>query len=259
VQRTKLIAETGNATEFFYRAWQYESAGDLKQSFVERLRQFPRQPDLLVYGLRTLVALAIRAWLRLYHRLDIQGREHLPRDRSFIMVANHASHLDVLCLLAALPLLKLHKAFPAAALDYFFVNLPRTAIAAIAINALPFGRQSCVRQSLERCRELLAAPGNILIVFPEGTRTVSGRIGAFKPGIAWLVAGTNIPVLPCHLDGAFDAWPKGQSLPRPKTVRLRIGAPRVYASYGNGREPLQQITSDLQRAVVQLAAKPQSL
>ena len=102
------------------KRWQYESAPDLDQSLVERLRHFPRQPDMLVYGLRSVAAVIIRAWLRCYHRLEIIGRDHLPAEGSFVMVANHSSHLDTLCLLAALPLAKLHRAFPAAAADYFF-------------------------------------------------------------------------------------------------------------------------------------------
>src|SRR5437763_1017404 len=95
--------------------WHYERAADLDQPLAERLRRFPREPDITVYGLRTLAALVVRAGLRVYHRLEIRGQEHLPADGSFVLASNHASHLDTLCLLAALPLRKLHRAFPAAA------------------------------------------------------------------------------------------------------------------------------------------------
>ena len=74
---------------------------------------------MLVYGLRSLVALIIRGLLRIYHRFEIIGAENLPNDESFVLVANHSSHLDTLCLLAALPLRRLHRAFPVAAEDYF--------------------------------------------------------------------------------------------------------------------------------------------
>src|SRR6266446_10587502 len=165
------------------KKWRYDSARDLDQTLVERLRQFPREPDMLVYGLRSLAALIIRGWLLAYHRFEIVGLENLRDNGSFVMVANHASHLDTLCLLAALPLRKLHRAFPAAAQDYFFVNVPRLAIAAVVVNALPFARQTHIRHSLELCRQLLANPGNILILFPEGTRTATGRLGEFRAGI----------------------------------------------------------------------------
>lgn len=233
--------------------WSYEPAADLDQNMVERLRRFPRQPDMLVYGARSLAALALRGWLRVYHRLEITGAENLPREGSFILVANHASHLDTLCLLAALPLSKLHRAFPAAAKDYFFVDVPRLAFAAVVVNALPFGRHSQIRQSLGLCRELLANPGNILILFPEGTRTVSGEIGEFRPGIGILAGGTNIPIVPCFLDGAFRAWPKGRYIPRPAKIRLRIGTPRTFGDLAPGKEAAERICAELRQAVVELA------
>ena len=87
---------------------------------------------MLVYGLRSLVALIIRALLRIYCRFEIIGDEHLRRNRSFVLVANHSSHLDTVCLLAALPLRRLHRAFPAAAADYFFKSVPRPWVAAVS-------------------------------------------------------------------------------------------------------------------------------
>ena len=169
------------------RRWHYEIAQDLDQTLIERLRRFPREPDMLVYGLRSAIALIIRAWLRAYHRFEIVGHEFLRTNRSLVIVANHSSHVDTLCLLAALPLRKLHCTFPAAAADYFFQSVPRTWIAAVVVNALPFARQTSVRQSLSICRELLSNPGNILIIFPEGTRSTTGETQEFKPGIGALV------------------------------------------------------------------------
>jgi hypothetical protein len=118
------------------KKWRYDSVHDLDQTLIERLRRFPREPDMLVYGLRSIAALIIRGWLRAYHRFEIVGQEHLRTNHSFVMVANHSSHLDTLCLLAALPLRKLHCAFPAAAEDYFFRSMSRTWIAAVVVLSL---------------------------------------------------------------------------------------------------------------------------
>lgn len=232
--------------------WRYEPAPDLDQPLAERLRQFPREPDLAIYTLRCLAALLLRTWLRLFHRLEIIGRENLPAAGSCVIVANHTSHLDTLCLLAALPLRKLHRAFPAAAQDYFFVSVPRLALAAIVVNALPFGRQKHIRQSLELCRNLLANPGNMLILFPEGTRTTTGALGEFKPGIGSLVAGSDLPVVPCHLAGGFAAWPKGKYFPRPRKLVLRIGAPRRYSGLPDDKDSVRHICADLHQAVAAL-------
>jgi 1-acyl-sn-glycerol-3-phosphate acyltransferase len=232
--------------------WRYETVQDLDQPLAERLRRFPREPDMLVYGSRSLAALVVRGWLRVWYRLKIHGREHLPANGSFVMVANHTSHLDALCLVAALPLSKLHRAFPAAAADYFFESLPRVWIAAVVVNALPFARQTHVRQSLALCHALLENPGNVLIMFPEGTRSTTGQIGRFKPGIGALLAGRDVPVLPCYLAGAFQAWPKGHFFPRPSKLSLRIGPPRNFAKTSACKESACAIAAELEQAVREL-------
>ncbi|HJW37019.1 MAG TPA: lysophospholipid acyltransferase family protein [Candidatus Udaeobacter sp.] len=230
----------------------YDSACDVDQPLVDRLRRFPREPDMLVYGVRALIALIIRGWLRVYHRFEIIGQENLRTNRSLVIVANHSSHLDTLCVLASLPLRKLHRAFPAAAADYFFQSVPRTFVAAVVTNALPFARRVRVRRSLSICSELLCDPENILIIFPEGTRSETGETQEFKSGIGALVAGRDITVLPCYLQGAFRAWPKGRHLPRPRKVRLIVGAPRSYSSCKANKADICTIAAELHRAVKKL-------
>jgi 1-acyl-sn-glycerol-3-phosphate acyltransferase len=123
------------------------------------------------------------------------------------------------------------------------------AAAVLIVNAFPFQRQVHIRQSLSLCRELLANPGNILILFPEGTRSPDGKLGSFKPGIGTLLAGTDIAAVPCALLGAAAAWPKGSWLPRPRRVQLRIGAPRRYGSLTATQETARTIARDLEEAV----------
>lgn len=230
----------------------YDPAYGIDQPLVDRLRRFPREPDMLLYGLRALIALIIRGWLRIYHRFEIVGHQNLRTNQSLVMVANHSSHLDTLCLLAALPLRKLHRAFPAAAADYFFQSVPRTFVATVVANALPFARRVRVRRSLSICSNLLSDPENILIIFPEGTRSETGEIREFKLGTGALVAGRDVTVLPCYLQGAFRAWPKGRHLPRPKKVRLIVGAPRNYSSRGANKIDICTIAAELHRAVKEL-------
>ena len=233
--------------------WHYDTAPDLDQSALERLRRFPREPDMLVFALRTVAAVLIRTWLRLYHRFQVIGRERLPKEGSYVLVANHASHLDAIALVTAHPLAKIHRVFPAAAADYFFTSVPRLAFSAIVVNSLPFDREVHVRQSLALCRGLLENPGNVLVIFPEGTRSRTGELGEFKAGLGLLVAGTPHPVVPCRLEGTFAAWPKGRWLPRPRRVRLTIGEPRTYAQQARGKDAALFIASDLRAAVAALA------
>ena len=236
------------------KRWRYDSARDLDQAPIDRLRQFPREPDMLVYGLRSLCALIIRGLLRVYNRFEIVGHESLRTNRSLVIVANHCSHLDTLCLLAALPLRKLHRAFPVAASDYFFQRVPRLWAAAVLVNALPFGRHSRTRRSLTICAELLANAGTILIIFPEGTRSTTGQINEFKSGVGSLVAGKDVSVIPCFIDGTFRAWPKGKRIPRPRKIRLIVGPPRNFRTRSADKIDICAIAKELRESINGLRA-----
>lgn len=236
--------------------WHYETAKDSGLSFIERLKQSPREPDPLVYGARVALAMIIRAAMRAYFRFDIIGRERLPRDRSFVLVANHASHLDAVALLSALPLRSLHRAYPLAARDYFGANKLRLALTTIIANVMLFDRDAKGANKanvLDQCRHLLDERANVLVMFPEGTRSTDGSLGTFRRGIGSLLAGTSFPVVPCHLEGTFRAWPKGTFVPRPARVRLVIGDPRTYERVKPDDAGVLAICEDLRRAVLALA------
>jgi 1-acyl-sn-glycerol-3-phosphate acyltransferase len=232
--------------------WHYDPAAYLDEVLLERLRSYLGAPGLPVTGVRALAAMALRCWLRLYHRLTIVGRQNLPADGSFVLIANHASHLDTLCLLSALPLHRLHRAFPAAAADYFCKSALRSFLAAVFVNALPFDRSFVPLRSLSMCARLLQSRGTILILFPEGTRSGGSEPGEFKTGVALLAAGRDIPVVPCHLAGTHAALPKGARFPRPRAVRLTVGAPRLYTHLPATKESAKTICRELRDAVMRL-------
>lgn len=219
---------------------------------TEPQRDFWREPGMVVHGVRSVAAMALRCWLKVYSRLTIEGRQNLPADRSFIMVANHASHLDTLCLFSALPVRQLSRTFPVAASDYFCVNPLRAFFAKLFVNVLPFDRHLACGHSLSVCADLLQKPGTIVILFPEGTRTGGSEPGEFKSGVGLLAAGHDIPVVPCHLAGTHDALPKGACFPRPKSLQLTIGEPRVYAHLSATKESRTQICRELRDAVMLL-------
>jgi len=232
--------------------WKYHPSPDIGTPVADRLQRFPREPGMLAYAVRSIGALFLRAWMRVYHRLSIDGRENLPANGSYVLVCNHTSHLDTLCLLSAVALRRIHHCFPAAAADYFFTSLPRSAVSATLINALPFDRKAGGARSLGLCSRLLQEEGNILILFPEGTRTTTGAIGRFRSGIGRLAAGTDLDIVPCHLEGGMRAWPKGKLLPRPRRLRLRIGQAKNFGHLDTTAASVKAVCADLQRCVTQL-------
>src|SRR5260370_24921292 len=110
-----------------------------------------------------------RLYLAIAHRLKIRGRENLPTRPPFVLVANHASHLDAIILGAILPLRFVGAAFPIAAGDTFFTKLPSSLFATAFMNALPVWRKNCGAHYLEDLRERLLKGSSVYILFPEGT------------------------------------------------------------------------------------------
>ena len=233
--------------------WKYHPSPDIGASIADRLQRFPREPGMLAYAIRSIGALFLRVWMRIYHRLRIDGRENLPASGSYVLVCNHTSHLDTLCLLSAIALRRIHHCFPAAAADYFFTSLPRSAVSSTLINALPFDRKAGDGRSLDLCSRLLQEDGNILILFPEGTRTTTGAIGRFRSGIGRLAAGNDLEIVPCHLEGGMRAWPKGKLLPRPHRLHLRIGQARNFRHLDTTAGSVKTVCVDLQHCVSRLA------
>lgn len=233
--------------------WNYKPASDLERPAVEQARSLQRESGLASDFWHHVCHRLSRVYFRLYHRMTIEGAEHLPLAPPFILVANHSSHLDALALASALPRRLCGRVFPVAAGDVFF-ETPLTSIAsAVLLNALPMWRKHCGPHALAELRARLVGEPCGYILFPEGTRSRDGRMQSFKAGLGMLVAGAAVPVVPCHLTAAFDAFPPGSRLPRPRRIQLRIGPPLRFDDLPNARDGWQRVVSDAEAAVRRLA------
>jgi 1-acyl-sn-glycerol-3-phosphate acyltransferase len=228
--------------------WELRPAADHGLGLRQRLTSLRRESGLV----GTCGHLAWQGWLRLYlrlyHRLAVAGRANLPPP-PFIMVANHSSHLDALALSAALPLAWCDRAFPIAAADTFFTGLPSAGFAVLALNALPLQRRRAGPAAIAELKRRLIEERCIYILFPEGTRSRDGRMAAFKSGLGPLVAGTDVPVVPCRIAGAFAALPPHRSCPRPGRLTLTIGTPLRFADTEDDRAGWDAIAAVVEAAV----------
>ncbi|GAA1327391.1 lysophospholipid acyltransferase family protein [Brachybacterium rhamnosum] len=141
----------------------------------------------------------------------------------FVLVANHSSHTDAPMLAQGLPWAQARYLSTGVAADYFFRVWYRRIFVRALFNAFPIDRDGS-RKNSGFSRRLLRS-GVPILVFPEGTRQQTGRIGSFKPGGAALAIGVGVPVIPAAMVGAYEAMPKGRSWPVP-------GRPPVGVVYG---------------------------
>jgi 1-acyl-sn-glycerol-3-phosphate acyltransferase len=232
--------------------WKFEPARDLQQTLGERAQSLHRESGLLESVVTSAWWSAVKAYLVGFHRLSVIGKEHLPRTAPFVLVANHTSHLDALVLGSILPARLRHRTFALAAGDTFFSSPGRALFAAFFLNALPLWRRRPVHHALEELRSRLVGDPCGLVVFPEGTRSRDGRLQNFKPGIGALIAGTEVPVIPCALNGTYAALPPGKSIPRPHKISVQIGQALQFSNVENCREGWEQMAAQVEREVVRL-------
>ena len=198
-------------------------------------------------------SVAVRSYLRLRHNLQVSGADHLPVRPPFILTANHSSHLDALVLASALPLSLRDQVFPLAAGDVFFERWLTAALAVGLVNALPMWRKRMPAHGLVQLRRRLIDGRCGYILFPEGKRSRDGRMLPFKAGIGRLVAGSAVPVIPCHLEGTFAACPAGRVWPRGEPIRLRVGAPLRFEGLSDDRRGWSAAARQVEQGVRELA------
>ena len=190
----------------------------------------------------------LQRWLRSRFDFEVQGKEVFQHVSQFILVANHASHLDTICLLAALPAAQRNRCYSAAAEDYFYTHIFKEQVARLLANTFPFRRHEDAHRSLEACARILER-GDSLIFFPEGTRSRTGELQRFRKGIGLLVQGKSYPVIPAYLWGTYEALAKGTFRPRKAAIHLHIGSPEYFGGTQPGEVGAIEIANRLQARV----------
>jgi len=194
-----------------------------------------------------LHVLIIRPLLHLLFGVNIVGRENFDGVDKFIVVANHNSHLDVFLLYLILPLKKIVRTHPVAALDYF--SKPPILLKAMRFLFQPIWIDRTKKSSsvIYQMQNRLDA-GHSIILFPEGTRGQAGEIQDFHRGIG-LTARKNpdVPVIPVFLEGPERVFPKKASFPLPLWNHITVGPPQIIR--GKSRD----IAAKLHKNLITLA------
>lgn len=194
--------------------------------------------------------LIVRPLVLIVIGLNVRHRERIPVKGPAIVVSNHNSHLDTLVLMTLLPWHLLDSIRPVAAKDYFFRNAGLSWFALTLMHIIPLERKvEAGRDPLADCSQALIR-GNILILFPEGTRGNPEQLAGFKNGIAHLAKRhPEIPITPVFLHGLGKALPKGEALLVPFFCDVFIGAPLHWTGERQG------FMSELEQSIRALAAE----
>ncbi|WP_327251574.1 lysophospholipid acyltransferase family protein [Streptomyces sp. NBC_01244] len=196
--------------------------------------------------------------LRLLFRPRIEGLENIPEDGAAIIAGNHLSFSDHFLMPA---ILKRRITFLAKA-EYFTgpgVKGRLTAAFFRSAGQIPVDRsgkdagQAALREGLG-----VLSKGELLGIYPEGTRSHDGRLYKGKVGVAAMALGAEVPVVPCAMVGTFEIQPPGQKIPKIRRVTIRFGRPLDFSRYAGmegERAVLRAITDEIMYEVLALSGQ----
>ncbi|WP_405757578.1 1-acyl-sn-glycerol-3-phosphate acyltransferase [Streptomyces sp. NBC_01420] len=196
--------------------------------------------------------------LRLLFRPAIEGTEHIPDDGAAIVAGNHLSFSDHFLMPA---IIKRRITFLAKA-EYFTgpgIKGRLTAAFFRSAGQIPVDRsgkeagQAAIREGLG-----VLERGELLGIYPEGTRSHDGRLYKGKVGVAVMAIRAQVPVVPCAMVGTFEIQPPGRRLPRIKPVTIRFGEPLDFSRYAgleNEKAAIRAVTDEIMYAILRLSGQ----
>lgn len=194
--------------------------------------------------------------LRLAFRPRIEGLDHVPSSGPAIVAGNHLSFSDHFLMPA---ILRRRITFLAKA-EYFTgpgIKGRLTAAFFRSIGQIPVDRsgkdagQAAIREGLRVLRR-----GELLGIYPEGTRSHDGRLYKGKVGVAVMALRAQVPVVPCAMIGTFEAQPPGKVIPSFRPVVIRFGKPLDFSRYAgmeNEKAILRAVTDEIMYAILSLS------
>lgn len=194
--------------------------------------------------------------LRLVFRPRIEGLENVPDSGPAIVAGNHLSFSDHFLMPA---MLRRRITFLAKA-EYFTgpgLKGRLTAFFFRSAGQIPVDRsgkeagQAAIREGLKVLRR-----GELLGIYPEGTRSHDGRLYKGKVGVAVMALKAGVPVVPCAMIGTFEAQPPGKVIPNVRPVTIRFGRPLDFSRYAGMEQQkaiLRAVTDEIMYAILALS------
>lgn len=184
-----------------------------------------------------------------------EGRAHLPAAGPVILASNHLSFIDSVVIRLAAP----RRVTFLAKAEYFTGRglrgrLTRWFFTAAGSVPVVRGQHRAATAALDTALEVLAG-GNVFGIYPEGTRSLDGRLYRGRTGVAWLALTSGAPVVPVALEGTERLQPVGKRIPRPARVTVRFGEPLRFTGDPASARTRRTVTNEVMRAIGELSGQ----
>jgi long-chain acyl-CoA synthetase len=170
---------------------------------------------MVTQGLASVLGL----WFRRMFDLKVYGQDNL-KGGGYLICPNHASFLDGFILTYAVPGALRYRLFSLGYSGYFDVPVIRDLLKLIRVIPVDSARNVVAAMQVS---SFVLRHGQILNIFPEGFRTPTGELGHFKKGVAILAKELEVKLVPVYIEGSYEAWPSGVTLPRSRPIRVVFG------------------------------------
>ena len=240
----RVLAAGGSAEGKAAVDWDSVLRADAADEFVRAATRRRPLGTAIGYGLATTVHLVAH---ERFH-LRVAGLENLPEHGPCIICPNHQSFLDPIVLAAVLPWRLFRDAFSLGTTEIFGALLPRRV--ARILKVIPVDPDSALVSAL-RAGAYGLRRGKVLVLFPEGERSIDGVPRNFKKGAAILATHLRVPIVPVAMDGFYEVWPRGKKYQGPHSLRMTFGEPLMPpADVPPGEAVYTAVTAELKARIL---------
>lgn len=190
---------------------------------------------------------------------DVKGLENIPIGSSFILASNHASYMEHM-LISSIIVPKLGKKLYFIAKKEHFEGISQKSWHMIwtrYVGYIPIDRSKGWEKALKTAVSYLKK-GEVIVMYPEGTRTLTGKIQKGKTGVARLALWAKVPIVPLGIIGTFKILPKGKMIPKLGKATFKFGKPMYFSKYYDKpvtKNMLRVITNSIMREIAKLSGQ----
>ncbi len=193
----------------------------------------------------TVAKLISYIFCKIYFRLEVNGADNIPEKGGVLVASNHGSFLDPVIVGVGIS----RQTYYLTKQSLFEIPIFRLLIK--ALHTIPVRRELVSVSTFKELIKSLNAK-KVIILFPEGTRSLDGKLGQGKVGVGMIALKADVPIIPAYIDGAIKAFPKNGKWIYPKKIRVIFGKPIMPNCKDLNKKNYREISTQVMQSISSL-------